>query len=101
MFHVLIFQQGKKYILDTAGSSRERETEGGEVQFGCLDELVLFLTGHTLKVGDEELQLTDTCPCENNSIRLSSNGECYSSLNLQSITYINIIQYVCSYRAEL
>ena len=80
MYHVLIFQQGGKYILDSAspgGSSNETDGGGigGEVEFNSLDELVLFLTGHNLKVGDDEVHLTDTCPCADDAVRLSSNSE--------------------------
>lgn len=69
MYHVLIFQQAGKYLLDSAG---ETGVEGG-VDFNSLDELVLFLTGHNLKVGDDEVRLTNTCPCD--SSRISSNCE--------------------------
>ncbi len=78
MYHVLIFQQGGKYVLDTSTPPREgvdgEEGVTGEVEFNSLDELVLFLTGHNLKVGDDEVHLTDTCPCADDSVRLSSNG---------------------------
>ena len=77
MYHVLIFQQGGKYILDSTCPPNEGDSGegGGGVEFNSLDELVLFLTGHNLKVGDDEVHLTDTCPCADDSVRLSSNGE--------------------------
>lgn len=77
MYHVLIFQKGGKYVLDSAGppSEGKDEGEGGEIQFSSLDELVVFLTGHNLKVGDDEVQLTESCPCVNDLTKLSSNGE--------------------------
>jgi len=78
MYHVLIFQRGGKYVLDSASPGGGNETDGGlggEVEFNSLDELVLFLTGHNLKVGDDEVHLTDTCPCADDAMRLSSNSE--------------------------
>ncbi len=74
MYHVLVFQQGGKYILD--GPPEQQEEGGGmaaPVQFDSLDELILFLTGHNLKVGEDEVQLTEICPCEEESARKSSN----------------------------
>ena len=58
-------------MLDSAGDAGE----GGGVRFNSLDELVLFLTGHNLKVGEEEVKLTDTCPCVDDTVRMSSNCE--------------------------
>lgn len=75
MYHVLIFQKDGKYLLDSA----EESGEDGGVQFSSLDELVLFLTGHNLKVGEDEVQLTDPCLCADDSTRISSN--CMSSYN--------------------
>ena len=68
MYHVLVFQQGGKYVLDSAGEQGEEP-----VPFNSLDELVLFLTGHNLRVEDEEVQLTEVCLCADDSARLSSN----------------------------
>ena len=70
MYHVLVFQQGGKYVMDSTGLPEEES-----VEFSSLDELVLFLTGHNLKVGDDEVQLTEACPCVEDSTRKSSNGE--------------------------
>ena len=75
MYHVLIFQQGGQYVLD--GTGEVVEEEGGEetpISFNSLDELILFLTGHNLKVGEDDIQLTDTCPCVDDSMKMSSNG---------------------------
>ncbi len=69
MYHVLIFQEDGKYVLDSAGEAEEE----GNVKFSSLDELVLFLTGHNLKVAEDEVQLTTPCPCADNSTRISSN----------------------------
>ena len=69
MYHVLIFQQAGKYVLDSAGEMGEE----GNVHFSSLDELVVFLTGHNLKVGEDEVQLSETCPCAQDSFRTSSN----------------------------
>lgn len=76
MYHILIFQQGGKYVLDSAGEAAGAAGGGeeGGVQFSSLDELVLFLTGHNLKVGEDEVKLTDTCPCVDDTTRLSSNS---------------------------
>jgi hypothetical protein len=71
MYHVLVFQQAGKYVLDSAGEMGEE----GNVHFSSLDELVLFLTGHNLKVGEDEVQLSDICPCAHDSIKISSNSE--------------------------
>ena len=71
MYHVLIFQQEGKYLLDSAGDAEAEEC----LQFSSLDELVLFLTGHNLKVGEDEVQLTGTCPCAQDATRMSSNCE--------------------------
>ena len=73
MYHVLIFQQSGKYMLDSAGEAAGVGEEGA-VQFSSLDELVLFLTGHNLKVGEDEVKLTETCPCVDDATRLSSNS---------------------------
>lgn len=96
MYHVLIFQQGGKYILDSAGPPSEGDSgEGSEgVRFSSLDELVLFLTGHSLKVGDDEVQLTDTCPCADDSSRLSSNGECAYYISIICIKYFGSLQTI-------
>lgn len=72
MYHVLVFQQGGQYVLDSAGEVSTQGEEGG-VHFNSLDELVLFLTGHNLKVGEDEVKLTDTCPCVDDTARMSSN----------------------------
>lgn len=72
---MLIFQQEGKYLLDSAGDAAETEEC---LQFSSLDELVLFLTGYNLKVGEDEVQLTGTCPCAQDAMRMSSNCECWS-----------------------
>ncbi len=86
MYHVLIFQQqGGKYVLDSAtNDTAESESGDQSVQFTSLDELVLFLTGHNLKVGEEDVQLTETCPCLDDSFRISSNSESSSSASVAS-----------------
>ena len=71
---MLIFQQGGQYVLDGAGEVGEEGGEETPISFNSLDELVLFLTGHNLKVGGDDVQLTDTCPCVDDSVRMSSNG---------------------------
>ena len=79
MYHVLIFQQAGKYLLDSATNDIGDSGDVDEsVQFNSLEELVQFLTGHNLKVGDEDVQLTETCPCPDDSFRISSNCECSS-----------------------
>ena len=72
-------------MLDTAGEAGVEGGEGG-VQFNSLDELVLFLTGHNLKVGEDEVKLTDTCPCVDDTVRLSSNCMLYRSYNTGSVS---------------
>lgn len=75
MYHVLIFQQAGKYVLDSATNDSSSEGVDEAVQFNSLEELVQFLTGHNLKVGEEDVQLTETCPCPDDSFRISSNSE--------------------------
>lgn len=72
MFHVLIFQQDGKYILDSPSDQNE-----DEITFDNLDELVTFLIGHNLKVEGEEIHLQDVVLCDDNpqqKARVSSNG---------------------------
>ncbi len=85
MYHVLIFQQAGKYVLDSTANDMGDTGDATDesVQLDSLDELVLFLTGHNLKIGDEEVQLTETCPCADDSVRISSNCKslsCYHVL---------------------
>ena len=76
MYHVLIFQQDGKYVLDATNESSEAgDASDQNVYFKSLDELVVFLTGHNLRVGEEEVQLTETCTCPDDSVRISSNCE--------------------------
>lgn len=67
MYHVLVFQQKGKYVLDSVSDQEEI------VEFSSLDDLILFLTGHNLKVGEDEVQLSDICSCADDSLRISSN----------------------------
>ena len=77
MYHVLVFRQGVKYTLDGAKLpiGGDADDGDGEVEFSSLDELVLFLTGHNLMLGDDEVQLSNTCPRTYSSAILSSNGQ--------------------------
>lgn len=89
MYHVLIFQQAGKYLLDSVAEASEG-SEGSGVHFSSLDELVLFLTGHNLKVGEDEIKLTEACPFLDDSIRMSSN-----------CTLADQVQHSCSGHSDL
>ena len=71
MYHVLIFQLDGKYKLD------------GEdpVSFDSLDDLIVFLVGHDMKIDEDEIHLKEIVPCSADSptsaIRISSNGRWY------------------------
>lgn len=72
MYHVLVFQKGGRYHLDSDGETTEEP-----IVFDTLDELVTFLIGHDLKVNGEEIHLQEFVRCDddpNQRVRLSSNG---------------------------
>ena len=89
MYHVLIFQQDGKYYLDTDSSTVVGDDNGEAVQlqpeptsqlaFDTLDDLVVFLIGHEMKVEGDDVHLQEVVACAENqasSIRISSNGRC-------------------------
>lgn len=90
MYHVLIFQQNGKYFLDTdnavVGDSGTDATDSAEQQpeptsqlaFDTLDDLVVFLIGHEMKVEGDDVHLQEVVACAENqasTLRISSNGE--------------------------
>lgn len=54
MYHVLIFHQGSQYHLDSDGDHSEEP-----LLFDSLDELVVFCTGHELRVEGDEVHLNE------------------------------------------
>lgn len=74
MYHVLIFQTGGKYKLDIAGDNGDEPAS-----FDSLDDLVMFLIGHDMKIDEDEIHLKEVVPCSTgsptSSVRISSNGE--------------------------
>jgi len=71
MYHVLVFQKGGKFNLDSEGDEEP-------IIFDTMDELVSFLIGHDLKVNEDEVHLQYILPCDmqlTQKARISSNGE--------------------------
>ena len=72
MYHVLVFNQGGKYHLDSAG-----EQSDDPVLFKSLDDLVAFCGGHELRVEGDDVLLHDAVACADSpstALRISSNG---------------------------
>ena len=85
MYHILIFQQNGKYFLDTDNTVVGDVPDGGEQQpeptsqlaFDTLDDLVVFLVGHEMKVEGDDVHLQEVVVCAENQasmLRISSNG---------------------------
>ena len=89
MYHILIFQQNGKYYLDTdnavVGDSGGPVEETDQAQpeptsqlaFDTLDDLVVFLVGHEMKVEGDDVHLQEVVTCAENQasmLRISSNG---------------------------
>lgn len=88
MYHVLIFKQDGKYYLDTdstavgddGGKAVHQQPEPtSQLAFDTLDDLVVFLIGHEMKVEGDDVHLQEVVACAENqasNIRISSNGGC-------------------------
>lgn len=87
MYHVLIFQQDGKYYLDTDSTvvgddsgpeaAQLRPEPTSQLAFDSLDDLVVFLIGHEMKVEGDDIHLQEVVACAENqasTIRISSNG---------------------------
>ena len=70
VYHVLIFQEGGQFHLDSAGDQSE-ET----LHFDSLDDLVVFCMGHNLRVAGDEVQLHEAVACEATTSPLHIAGE--------------------------
>lgn len=95
MYHVLIFQQEGKYYLDTdntavGDSSGGQEPEPtSQLAFDTLDDLVVFLVGHEMKVEGDEVHLQEVVICSEDqasTLRISSNGESVSHMVYYQLT---------------
>ena len=88
MYHVLIFQQEGKYYLDTDNSVVGDSSESvdgvhqpeptSQLAFDTLDDLVVFLVGHEMKVEGDDVHLQEVVVCSDDqasTLRISSNGE--------------------------
>ena len=87
MYHILIFQQSGKYYLDTdsavvgddGGPTEETDQADptSQLAFDTLDDLVVFLVGHEMKVEGDDVHLQEVVTCAENqasTLRISSNG---------------------------
>ena len=87
MYHVLIFQQNGKYYLDTESTvvgddgadqaTVQQAEQTSQLAFDTLDDLVVFLIGHDMKVEGDDVHLQEVVPCAENqasTLRISSNG---------------------------
>lgn len=70
VYHVLIFQEGGQFHLDSAGDQSEEP-----LHFDSLDDLVVFCIGHNLRVAGDEVQLHEAVACETTSSPLHNAGD--------------------------
>ena len=69
VYHVLIFQDGGQFHLDSAGDQSEES-----LHFDSLDDLVVFCMGHDLRVAGDEVQLHEAVSCEASASPLTCAG---------------------------
>ena len=80
VYHVLIFNRGGRYYLDSViGAVEEEQEAGGEGEgspsFDSLDDLVRFLMGHDLKVEGVEVQFMEAVTCTDEAPQSQSSRE--------------------------
>lgn len=81
MYHVLIFHHGGQFQLDSAVGGREGEGEENPV-FRSLDDLVVFLMAHDLKVEGNEVHFVEAVTCVEENPRPMGSRESSTSVRV-------------------